>query len=65
MDAEKLLTVFMVKAKKIRNKREINLIKGIYQNPTTNILLNDDQLNDVKVRDKSWCPLWTLLTNPC
>lgn len=53
MDAEKFLTVFMVKAKKIRNKREINLIMGIYQNPTTNILLNDDQLSDVKVRDKS------------
>lgn len=53
MDAEKFLTVFMVKTKKIRNKRETNLIKGIYQNPTTNILLNDNQLNDVKVRDKS------------
>lgn len=43
----------MIKTKKIRNKREINLIKGIYQTPTTNILLNGDQLNDVKVRDKS------------
>ena len=43
----------MIKTKKIRNKREINPIKGIYQNPTTNILLNGDPLNDVKVRDKS------------
>ena len=26
-------------------------------------MLNGDQVNDVKIRNKSWCPLWTLLTD--
>ena len=37
----------MIKAlKKIRNRNNfLNLIKGIYENPTTNIMLNDERLN--------------------
>lgn len=53
----------MIETQETRKKGEINLMKGIYQNPTTNIMLNDNQLNDVKIRKKSMCPLWTLLLN--
>lgn len=53
----------MIKTQKTRNKGEINLVKGFYQNPTTNNMLSGNQLNDVKVRNKFTCPLYTLLFN--
>lgn len=46
----------MIKTQKTRNKGEINLIRVIYQNPTTNIMLNGNQLNEVEIKNKSMCP---------
>lgn len=60
---KKIKYPFMIETQVTRKKGEINLMKGIYQNPATSIMLNDNQLNDVKIRKKSMCPLWTLLLN--
>lgn len=33
-----------------RNRRELNLIKGIYEKPTSNIILSDERLNVFSLR---------------
>ena len=56
---------FMVKTSKSRHRRNLNIIKAIYDKPTANIILNGEKLKAFALRSgtRQGCPFLPLLFN--
>ena len=67
IDAEKAFNKiqhpFMVKTSKSRHRRNLNIIKAVYDKPTANIILNGEKLKAFPLRSgtRQECPLLPVL----
>ena len=69
IDAEKAFNKiqhpFMIKTSKSTHRRNLNIIKAIYDKPTANIILNGEKLKAFALRSgtRQGCPFLPLLFN--